>query len=104
LTPVLSRVLPREDVFFEYILSTLPSHSLACIKALKRFYKVIDNRRRGYFWTDQNSTFRGQCKIAWDIVCRPIDEGGLNIKNLETQNICLLLKFIHKLHTSNDSY
>jgi hypothetical protein len=36
------------------------------------------------------------------VVCRPIDEGGLDIKNLETQNICLLLKFIHKLHTSNN--
>jgi hypothetical protein len=84
------------------ILSALPSHILACIKALKWFYKETDNRRRGYFWIDQNSTSRGQCKIAWDIVCRPIEEGGLNINNLEIQNICLLLKFIHKLHTSND--
>jgi hypothetical protein len=37
-------------------------------------------------------------KIVWDIVCMPIEEGGLNIKNLEIQNICLLLKFIHMLH------
>jgi hypothetical protein len=84
-------------------LSALPSHVLACIKASKWFYKEIDNRRRGYFWTGQSSASGGQCKIVWDVVCRPIEEGGLNIKNLEIQNIYLLLKFIHKLHSSNDS-
>jgi hypothetical protein len=35
--------------------------------------------------------------------CRPMEEGGLNIKNLETQNICLLLKYIHKLRSPNNS-
>jgi hypothetical protein len=43
------------------------------------------------------------CKVAWDVACRPIEEGGLNIKKLETQNICLRLKFIHKLHMPNKS-
>jgi hypothetical protein len=31
-----------------------------------------------------------------------MEEGGLNIKNLEIQNSCLL-KFIHKFHSPNDS-
>jgi hypothetical protein len=35
------------------------------------------------------------------VVCRPIEEGGLSIKNLEIQNICHLLKFIHKLHSKS---
>jgi hypothetical protein len=37
------------------MLSALPAHILACIKAPKWFYKEIDNRRRGYFWTRQSS-------------------------------------------------
>jgi hypothetical protein len=65
----------------------MPSHILACVKAPKWFYKEIDNRRRGYFWTGQISASGGQCKVAWDVVCRSIEEGRLGIKNLETQNI-----------------
>jgi hypothetical protein len=80
----------------------MSSHILGCIKAPRWFYKEIDKRRRDYFWTSNNSALEGQCKIDWDTVCRPIEEGGLNIKNLEMQNICLLLKFIYKLHTSYD--
>jgi hypothetical protein len=63
----------------------------------------LDKRRRAYFWLGQKSTSGTHCKVAWDAVCRPIEEGGLNIKNIEIQNICLLLKFIHKLHTPNKS-
>jgi hypothetical protein len=66
------------------ILSAIPSHILACVKAPKWFYKEIDNRRRGYFWTGQTSALGGQCKVAWDVVYRSIEEGGLGIKNLET--------------------
>jgi hypothetical protein len=44
-----------------------------------------------------------KCKIAWYAVCQQISEGGLGIKDLETHNISLLLKFIHKLHTPNSS-
>jgi hypothetical protein len=84
------------------ILSSIPAHFLACIKAPKWFYKEVDSRRSGYFWTGSSVTTGGHCKIVWDVVCRSTNEGGLNIKNLEIQNICLLLKFIHKLHTLNN--
>jgi hypothetical protein len=83
------------------ILSAISAHFLARIKAPKWFYKEVDSRR-GYFWIGSSATTGGHCKIAWDVVCRSTDEGGLNIKNLEIQNICLLLKFIHKLHTLNN--
>jgi hypothetical protein len=46
------------------VLSALLAHLLACIKAPKWFYKEIDSKRRGYFWTRQTSASGGQCKIA----------------------------------------
>jgi hypothetical protein len=53
------------------VLSALPSHFLACMKAPKWFYNEIDKRRRAYFSTGQKSTTGAKCKIAWDAVCRP---------------------------------
>jgi hypothetical protein len=85
------------------MLSTLPSHILACIKAPKWFLQEIDKRRCAYFWSGHKTTSGVHCKVAWDVVWRSIEEGGLNVKNLEIQNICLLLKFIHQLHTPNRS-
>jgi hypothetical protein len=73
------------------------------MKAPEWFYKEIDKRRRAYFWSGQKTTTGAKCKITWDTVCRQISEGGLGIKNLETHNVSLLLKFIHKVHMSESS-
>jgi hypothetical protein len=82
---------------------SLPVHLLTCIKAPKWFYHEVGKRRHAYFWSGQSSTTGAKCKVAWDTACRPIVEGDLNIKSIEIQNICLLLKLIHKLHTPNKS-
>ena len=41
--------------------------------------------------------------MAWTTVCAPKDLGGLGIKDMGTQNICLLLKLLHKLHCLQSS-
>lgn len=33
----------------------------------------------------------------WDIICRPKDQGGLGIENLEVKNRCLLSKWLFRL-------
>jgi hypothetical protein len=69
------------------VLSALPSHTLAFIKALRWFYMEVDKRTHAYFWTWQKTTTGAECKVAWDTVCPPVEEGGLNIKNMEIQNM-----------------
>ena len=43
------------------------------------------------------------CLVAWQKVCSTKELGGLGIKDIATQNICLLLKLVHKLHFARSS-
>lgn len=41
--------------------------------------------------------------MAWENVCKDKEDGGLGVKRLDTQNACLLLKLLHRLHHPNGS-
>ena len=60
----------------------------------------LDRRRRAFLWSAEKTgkANPANCLVAWSNVCKPRDLGGLGIKDMGTQNICLLLKLIHKLH------
>jgi len=65
--------------------------------------KQVDKRRRGFLWTGEGDANGSSCLVAWDKVRCSKDQGGLGIKDLEVQNICLLLKLLHKLYTTTQS-
>ena len=65
--------------------------------------KQVDKRRRGFLWTGEGDANGSSCLVAWDKVRCSKDQGGLGIKDLEVQNICLLLKLLHKLYTATQS-
>jgi hypothetical protein len=68
----------------------------------KAIIKLIDDRRRAFFWVAEESCSGAQCLVAWRQVCSPKLLGGLGAKNLNAQNVCLLLKFCFKLlHAQN---
>ena len=62
----------------------------------KGILKKLDFYRPAFFW-------QGDCHkrkyrlIKQEILCLPKDQGGLGILNLETQNVCLLSKWLYKL-------
>jgi len=60
----------------------------------------LDRRRCAFLWSAEKTgkANPANCLVAWSNVCKPRDLGGLGIKDMGTQNICLLLKLIHKLH------
>jgi hypothetical protein len=41
--------------------------------------------------------------VAWIKVCNPKELGGLGMKDIGIQNICLLLKLLHRLHCPQGS-
>jgi hypothetical protein len=68
----------------------------------KSIIKLIDKIRRAFFWATEESCSGAQCLVAWRKVCSPKVLGGLGIKNIDAQNVCLFLEFCYKiLHSHN---
>ena len=64
--------------------------------------KRLDFYRSRFFW--QNDDLKRKYRLAkWDIICRPKDQGGLGIENLEVKNRCLLSKWLFKLSSETEA-
>jgi hypothetical protein len=55
--------------------------------------------RNTYLWRKKTDDVqaRGSALVAWKKICRPKQQGGLGVLNLDLQNKALLLKNVHKL-------
>ncbi|KAJ9566292.1 hypothetical protein OSB04_002258 [Centaurea solstitialis] len=53
----------------------------------------LESLFRDFLWA-QGETSKGKCKIAWDMVCKPINCGGLGFKRLACWNRALVTKHI----------
>jgi hypothetical protein len=56
--------------------------------------KAIDKIRRGFLWKGRRDAKGGHCIIAWLIVCRPKELGGLRISDLKTLGWSLKMRWI----------
>ncbi|WVZ88424.1 hypothetical protein U9M48_034947, partial [Paspalum notatum var. saurae] len=79
------------------VLSSLPLHYMSALIIPKTVIKAVDRRQRAFFWTGEDKCHGSKCLIAWEHVCKAKNQGGLGLKDLETQNHCLLLKFVDKI-------
>lgn len=40
--------------------------------------------------------------MAWEVACKPKDQGGLGIIDIKSQNDALLMKFLDKFYNHSD--
>ncbi|KAJ9536733.1 hypothetical protein OSB04_un000118 [Centaurea solstitialis] len=57
---------------------------------------------RNFLWA-QGEDAKGKCKLSWDVVCLPIQSGGLGIRRLNTWNRALVSKHIWDILTNRTS-
>jgi hypothetical protein len=57
-------------------------------------YKAVDKIRRGYLWRGRREAKGGHCLVAWSVVCRPLQLGGLGISNFTILNWALRVRWL----------
>ena len=90
-------------VLINSVLDGLPTYAMGALMLPPGIREALDARRRAFLWTATDKVNGAQCLVAWEKVCQPKEDGGLGIKRLDTQNACLLLKLIQRLHHSEGS-
>ena len=80
----------------------MPMFLLSFFKVPVGVRKRLDFYRSRFFW--QSDELKRKYRLAkWDIICRPKDQEGLGIENLEVKNKCLLSKWLYKLSVETDA-
>jgi hypothetical protein len=86
-------------VLVNAVLDSLPTHAMAVLQLPPVVVAALDALRRAFLWgVGEERASGAKCLVAWDMVCRPKDEGGLGVHVLGLQNACLLVKLLHRLH------
>ena len=73
---------------------------LSFFKVPKGVLTRLDYFRSRFFWQGDNE--KKKYRLAkWNVLCRPKDQGGLGIQDLEAKNTALLSKWLFKLLTED---
>ncbi|CAN6202116.1 unnamed protein product [Urochloa humidicola] len=85
-------------VLLNTVLDGPPAHLMGAVLLPAGTVDALERRRRAFLWAGNQHATGAQCLVAWERVCLPKTDGGLGIRQLKTQNSCLLMKLLHRLH------
>jgi hypothetical protein len=85
------------------LLNALPAYAMGAMELPPALLRAINALRRAFLWNFEGRASGAKCLMAWTQVCRPKNEGGLGIKCLAAQNLCLQVKLLHRLHSTPSS-
>lgn len=70
-------------------LSAIPVHMSIALCLSSWALEQIDKRRWAFIWGGDLTVGGGKCKVAWKLVCKPKDLGGLGVVYLRRVGIAL---------------
>ena len=83
-------------VLINSVLSNMVLYMISFFQLPKGVLKRLDYFRSRFFW--QGDSEKKKYRLAkWSVVCRPKDQGGLGIHDLDVKNRALLGKWLFKL-------
>lgn len=84
------------------VYTSMPTFFMCSLKIPIEVIDQLEKYSKSCLWNGGGITKKGGCLVAWKHACRSKEEGGLGIINLRTQNITLLLMFLHKFYNKAD--
>mgnify|MGYP001551795948 CR=1 FL=1 len=57
---------------------------------------------KNFLW-DYDESKKGRAKVAWSSICKPVEHGGLGLRNLRAWNKAILSKRIWMIISNYDS-
>ena len=80
-------------------ITPITTYAMCTIKLPKGVIDNIDRARKQCLWRgNDNDRKRGGNLVAWEIVMKPKEKGGLGVLNLRLQNDALLMKHLNKFY------
>jgi hypothetical protein len=87
-------------ILINSVMSNMVSYMLSFFLLPKGVLNRLDFFRSRFFWQGQSE--KKKYRLAkWSVVCRPKDQGGLGIYDLEVKNTSLLGKCLFRLLTED---
>jgi hypothetical protein len=79
-------------------ITPITTYAMCTVRLPRGVIDNIDRLRKQCLWRGNSENKKGGNLVAWDIVQKPKDKGGLGVINLRLQNDALLLKHHHKFY------
>jgi hypothetical protein len=87
-------------VLINSVLSNMVLYMISFFLLPKGFLQKLDYYRSRFFWQGDSEKKKYRL-VKWSVVCKPKDQGGLGIHDLQVKNSALLGKWLFKLLTED---
>ena len=85
------------------VVTSLAIYAMCSIRIPPKILEHLDKLRRYCLWAkNTDDGLKSVSLVAWELVCRPKNKGGLGVLQLKIQNQGLLLKQLHKFYNHWD--
>jgi hypothetical protein len=84
---------PGRLVLVKAVISARPVHQMLVAEAPCWLLDEVEKSCRGIFWSNKDRASGGQCLVAWKEICKPLEFGGLGVKNLRLQGLALRVRW-----------
>jgi hypothetical protein len=91
------------EIIVKSVMSAMMLHFMQALMIPAGVIKHIDRIRKGFLWRGNEATTGLTCRMNWDKVCALKVNEAMEILDLKIQNKALMLKWVWKLKSGQES-